>query len=150
MVKYELDSFIRIRREIEPLLKQHWDEIALNKDTIKLNPHWKKYAMLDQNNMLRVYTARKDEELIGYFVVILESSLHYMDHTFAHNDVIFLTKKYRKGLTGVKLIKYAEECLAEEGVKQLFVNTKLHQPFDVILERLEFKEVEKVYSKVLG
>jgi N-acetylglutamate synthase-like GNAT family acetyltransferase len=149
MTKYGLDSFVRIRHEIEPLLKQHWDEIALNKESIKLNPHWRKYSILDRNNMLRVYTARKDDELIGYFVVILESSLHYMDHTFAHNDVIFLAKQFRKGLTGVKLIKYAMDSLAEEGVKQLFINTKLHQPFDLILERLEFNEVEKVYAKVL-
>lgn len=150
MTKYGLDSFVRIRHEIEPLLKQHWEEIALNKESIKLNPNWRKYSILDRANMLRVYTARKDDELIGYFVVILESSLHYMDHTFAHNDVVFLAKKYRKGMTGMKLIKYAIDCLTEEGVKQLFINTKLHQPFDPILERLEFNEVEKVYAKILG
>lgn len=149
MIEYGLDSFIRLRREIEPLIQQHWEEIALNKDSIKLNPHWKKYEILDRNNMLRAYTARKDGELIGYFVVILESSLHYMEHTFAHNDVIFLAKKYRKGMTGIKLIKYAVKCLEQENVTQLLINTKAHQPFDAILERLNFNEIERVYSLVL-
>lgn len=149
MTKYGLDSFVGIQEEIEPLLDDHWEEIALNKDTIKLNPDWKKYALLDAHNMLRVFTARDDGKLIGYFVVIVETALHYSDHVFAHNDIIFLAKEYRRGMTGVKLIKYAEKCLAQEGVKQLFINTKRHQPFDPILERLKFNEVEKVYAKVL-
>lgn len=149
MTRYGLNSFVGIREEIEPLLNDHWEEIALNKDTIKLNPDWEKYARLDANNMLRVFTARTNGKLIGYFVVILETSLHYSDHVFAHNDIIFLAKEYRKGMTGVKLIKYAEKRLALEGVKQLFINTKKHQPFDPILKRLKFNEVEKVYAKVL-
>lgn len=149
MTVYGLDSFVGIREEIEPLLDQHWEEIALNKDTIKLNPDWEKYATLDANGLLRVFTARNDGKLIGYFVVILSVSLHYSDHLFAHNDIIFLAKESRKGMTGVKLIKYAEKHLAQEGVKQLFINTKRHQPFDPILERLKFNEVEKVYAKVL-
>lgn len=149
MTVYGLDSFVGIREEIEPLLDDHWEEIALNKDTIKLNPDWEKYATLDANGLLRVFTARNDGKLIGYFVVILSVSLHYSDHVFAHNDIIFLAKGSRKGMTGVKLIKYAEKHLTQEGVKQLFINTKRHQPFDPILERLKFCEVEKVYAKIL-
>lgn len=148
-MRYQHESLTQVKDEVKPLLDDHWEEIALNKDTIKLNPDWKKYALLDANNMLRVFTARADGKLVGYFVVIVETALHYSDHVFAHNDIIFLAKEYRRGMTGVKLIKYAEKCLAEEGVKQLFINTKRHQPFDPILERLKFNEVEKVYAKVL-
>ena len=148
-MKFALENLARIRVEIEPLIKQHYDDIALNKDIIKLNPDWEGYARLDNINALRVYTARKDDELVGYFVVIVSKSLHYRDHLFANNDIIFLAKSARKGLTGVKLIKYAIESLAAEGITKLHINTKAHQPFDAILERLNFEEIERVYSLVL-
>jgi GNAT superfamily N-acetyltransferase len=146
---FALEALAQVKREIEPLLRQHWEEIALNKDKIALNPDWRAYADLDSINALRIYTARKDEKLMGYFVVIVSRSLHYRDHLFANNDVIFLTKGARKGLTGVKLIKFAIESLAAEGITKLHVNTKAHQPFDAILERLGFEEIERVYSLML-
>ena len=49
----------------------------------------------------------------------------------------------------MKLIKYAIESLKAEGVTKLHVNTKMHQPFDPIMERLGFEEIETVFSKVL-
>ncbi len=146
---FALENIANVRREIEPLLEQHYKEIALNKDIIKLNPDWRGYAQLDAINGLRIYTARKDGKLMGYFVVVVSRSLHYRDHLFANNDVIFLTKAARKGLTGLKLIKYAIESLKAEGVTKLHVNTKMHQPFDPIMERLGFEEIETVFSKVL-
>lgn len=148
-MEFALENLARVRREIEPLLKQHYDEIALNKDIINLNPDWEGYARLDAVNALRIYTARRNNKLLGYFVVIVSKSLHYRDHLFANNDVIFLAKDARKGLTGVKLIKYAIDSLAAEGITKLHVNTKAHQPFDAILERLNFEEIERVYSLVL-
>jgi GNAT superfamily N-acetyltransferase len=146
---FALESLAKVRREIEPLLEEHWKEIALNKDKIKLNPDWRAYADLDSIHALRIYTARKDAKLMGYFVVIVSKSLHYRDHLFANNDIIFLTKAARKGLTGVKLIKFALDSLEGEGVTKVHINTKAHQPFDAILERLGFEEIERVYSLML-
>lgn len=146
---FALENLANVKRDIEPLIKQHYDEIALNKDVIKLNPDWEGYARLDRVNALRVYTARKDGKLMGYFVVIVSKSLHYRDHLFASNDLIFLAKSARRGLTGIKLIKFAIESLESEGISKLHVNTKAHQPFDAILERLGFEEIERVYSLML-
>lgn len=147
---FAIENLAKVRREIEPLLMEHWNEIALNKDIIKLNPDWREYARLDELNALRIYTARKDGELMGYFVIMVSRSLHYKDHLFANNDIVFLTKPARKGLTGLKLVKFAIESLKAEGVTKLHINTKTHQPFDPIMERLGFEEIETVFSKILG
>jgi hypothetical protein len=147
---FAIENLAKVRREIEPLLMEHWNEIALNKDIIKLNPDWREYARLDELNALRIYTARKDGELMGYFVIMVSRSLHYKDHLFANNDIVFLTKPARKGLTGLKLVKFAMESLKAEGVTKLHINTKTHQPFDPIMARLGFEEIETVFSKVLG
>ena len=146
---FALENLAKVRREIEPLLEEHWKEIALNKEIIKLNPDWRAYAELDSINALRIYTARKEGKLMGYFVILVSRSLHYKDHLFANNDIVFLTKSARRGLTGLKLVKFAVESLQAEGVTKLHVNTKTHQPFDPIMERLGFEEIETVFSKLL-
>tara|TARA_R100000951_G_scaffold27669_1_gene23785 strand:- start:1012 stop:1464 length:453 start_codon:yes stop_codon:yes gene_type:complete len=147
---YAHESYTNIKDEIKPLLEQHYEEIALDQDVIKLNPDWDAYAKYDSIHALRCYTARNDDgDLIGYFVLMVSTSLHYKDHLFANNDVIFLRKDARKGMTGVKLIKYAVKCLQREGITRININTKTHQPFDVIVERLGFELIERVYSLVL-
>lgn len=149
-MKYAHESYTSIKDEIKPLLEEHYKEIALDQDVIQLNPDWEAYARYDSIEALRCYTARNhDDDLIGYFVLIVSTSLHYKDHLFANNDVIFLRKDARKGMTGVKLIKYAVERLREEGITRININTKTHQPFDIVVERLGFELIERVYSIVL-
>jgi len=76
--------------------------------------------------------------------------LHYQDHSFAHNDVIFVDPEYRKGFTAWRLIKFATEQLELAGVSVMMINIKRHKPFDKLLQRLGFTESESIYSKRLG
>jgi GNAT superfamily N-acetyltransferase len=135
--------------EAQQLLEMHWQEIALNKDAIKLNPDLAQYEEAEKAGCLRIFTARDDGRLVGYFALLVQRSLHYQDHAFANNDVIFLHPDYRKGHAASKLIKFAVECLAHDGVSMVFINTKTHRPFDVLLKRLGFNHIENVYAKRL-
>lgn len=146
---YQHENYGNVKKDIKPLIIKHWEEIALNQDIIELNPDWDAYAKLDMGGSLRVFTVRTDnEQLVGYFVVIVSRSLHYSDHLFANNDIIFLLPEYRKGTTGIKLIDFAERELKAEGVTSLNINTKDHQSFDAILLRRGYQMIERVYSKV--
>lgn len=148
-IKYQQEFLCGVIEEAKPMLEEHWREIAINKDVIKLNPDWDAYIELERKNSLKIFTAREDGKLIGYFVVIVRSHIHYKDHLFAVNDIIYLSPKYRKGYTGAKLIKFAEKCLKEDGVSVFVINTKRHKPFDKLLDWLGFNHVENVYSKLL-
>lgn len=149
-LKYQQEFLSQVQTECKSLIELHWEEIALNKDNIKLNPDWDAYYSLEGQGKLKIFTARDGNTLVGYFVVILGNNIHYKDHLFASNDIIYLHKDFRKGFAGVRLIKFAEACLKEDGVSVLTINTKIHQPFDKVLERLKFKPIERVYSKYLG
>lgn len=149
-IKYQREDLYKIKDEISNLIQDHWEEIALNKEKIKLNPDWSAYSALYEAGKLGIYTARKNEKLIGYFVVIANSNPHYKDHLFAVNDIIYLAPEHRKGFVGVKLIKYAEKDLKKFGVSVFTINTKVHKPFDSVLERLGFNLIERVYSKYIG
>lgn len=149
-IDYQQEFLNQVRSDAEPLIKLHWDEIALNQDKIKLNPDWEAYQKLEDDNRLKIFTARNGKQLVGYFVVLLGANIHYKDHIFASNDIIYLHKDYRKGFVGIRLIKFAEKCLKDDGVSVLLINTKIHRPFDKLLERLKFKPIERVYSKFIG
>jgi GNAT superfamily N-acetyltransferase len=148
-ITYQQESLVTCEEDAKELLVQHWEEIALNKELIKLNPDWPAYYKLEEVGALKVFTARSEGNLVGYFVVICRPHLHYVDHVFAFNDVLYLNKSYRKGLTGAKLMKFAEKCLKEDGVSVMIVNTKRHKPFDSLLQWLGYTHVENIYSKTL-
>jgi GNAT superfamily N-acetyltransferase len=148
-ITYQQESIASCKGEVEHLLYLHWEEIALNKEVIKLNPDWDAYYELEDTGSLKIFTARFDGELVGYFVVLCRKHLHYVDHLFAFNDLIYLRKDHRKGFTGAKLMKFAEKCLREDGVSVVIVNTKRHKPFDSLLEWLGYKHTENIYSKLL-
>ncbi len=149
MIIYQQESLVTVKADIIPLLEKHWEEVALNKEKIKLNPDWDAYANLEDAGVLKIFTSREDGKLVGYFVVFVKSHIHYKDHLFCYNDVIFVDEEYRKGFTSPRLIKFAEKCLKADGVEVMIVNTKVHKPFDSLLVWLGYKHIENLYSKVL-
>ena len=149
-MNYQQEFLATVENDIRPLLERHWNDIAVNKDKVKLNPDWDAYHSLEQDGKLKIFTAREQGELVGYFVVIVHTNLHYKDHLFASNDVIFLHPDHRKGRTGIKLVQFSEKCLKEDGVSVLAINTKVHKPFDKLMQFLGFSLVERIYSKYIG
>jgi GNAT superfamily N-acetyltransferase len=148
--EFQQEFLCQVESECQSLIEAHWEDIALHKDRISLNPDWDLYHEAEDVGKLKIFTARSCGVLVGYFVVFVSYNPHYKDHLFATNDVIYLHKDFRKGLVGLKLIKFAETCLRADGVSVLLINTKVHQPFDPILDRLNFNLIERVYSKYLG
>lgn len=149
-MQFQQELLHQVYDEIQDLLDEHWQEIALNKDFIELKPDWKQYEDAEKAGILKGFTARVEGHLVGYLVVLVQRSMHYSDHTFATNDVLFLHSEHRKGLAGWRLIKFAEKCLTDDGVSMLFVNTKVHKPFDALMERMGYNLIERVYSKRLN
>lgn len=148
-MRFQQEFLADCYQEAQHLLKMHWEEIALNKDAINLNPDYEQYEEAEKAGMLRIFTARDEAKIVGYFALLVHRSLHYRDHMFATNDVIYLDPEYRKGLTASKMIRFAVDCLTQDGVSMVFINTKIHKPFDILLERLGFNHVENVYAKRL-
>lgn len=146
---YQVEKLDEVRQDAEPLLLKHWEEIALNKDTIELDPDWDSYYSLEKEGYVRIYTAREvgENTLVGYFVVIQSPSLHYKNDIFCVNDIIYVSKEVRGERVGANLIKFAEDDLKSFGVSVLTINTKTHAPFDGLLEKLGYTHIENIFSK---
>ena len=141
------ESLGSVKEDIKPLLEKHWLETEPNQNTIALDPDWEQYAVLDQANILRVFTARDNDNLVGYCVVLIAKSIHHKSHTFASTDVIYIKPEYRQSKTGSDLIQYAEKHCRENGVSLMTLNMKIEFPFDNLMLRMGFNLLERVYHK---
>lgn len=149
-MQFQKEKIDGLQQELEPLLQAHWEQIALNKDKIKLNPAWDEYIQFNNLGLIHFYTVRDKQELVGYFCVVVTKSLHYKDHIFATCDIIYVKQDKRAGMTGYKLIKFAEQDLKKLGVSVLGINTKIHAPFDKLLNRMDYNLTERLYTKYIG
>ncbi len=150
LIEFSEEKTKNIINELQPLIQKHWEQIALNQETIKLDPDWKQYRLLEDAGMLRVFTARENGVLVGYFAVGISKHLHYKSDTFASCDVIYVKPDSRAGNTGFKLIRHVEKQLEKSDVKVLHINTKLHAPFDKLLEKMGYNAIETIYAKKIG
>lgn len=146
MITYQEETYEYLKEEIIPLLVEHWKEIGtFDKANIKLKPNWAWYKALSDGDFLYVTTVRKDTELIGYCVCIVAPHIHYSDIMVAENDILFLRKKYRKGLIGYKLLRYTISRLKQK-VQLITIGTKIKYNFSSVLTKLGFKLTEYKFT----
>lgn len=150
MITYQEEALADCLEEMKPLLESHWEEIAIHKEVVKLDPDYDKYLLLDNMGMLHVLTVRDEGVLIGYFISFIQPHMHYKSTIYAVNDILYLDKEYRKGLTGYKMFKRAEELLTEIGVDVIVIHSKVNKDFKSLMDKLGFNMVENTYSKFVG
>lgn len=131
------------------LLEEHYEELTLNKEVVKLNVDWQKYRMMEQCGVLMALGAWENNTLIGYTVFFLAPHMHYQDIKMAKNDVLFLTKEKRKGSTGIRLIKESERVLKEKGVTKVVWHCKYGTVAGKVLEKLGYVNEEYSLGKIL-
>jgi GNAT superfamily N-acetyltransferase len=149
MITYQEELLSEVRDESLPLLKHHWEEIALDRDTVPLEPDWGRYKLLEDAGILKVLTVRHDGNLIGYAAYLVNINLHYMSQTDAIADVLYVTPEHRKSMIGLTLLSKSEEMLKPLGVTRIIQHTKLNNSIGPVLERAGYKAFEMLYAKRL-
>jgi len=149
MITYQVEEARDIVDEIKVLLTDHWEEVALDKSVIKLNPDYDRYVKMGEEGTLHIVTVREDNELVGYHLSFIMPHIHYKDSMTAFTDIFFLRKDKRKGTVGIKLLKFMEQSLKARGIQKIYMGTKTHIDISVILEHLGYKHIEKIYTKVI-
>lgn len=146
---YQVERWRDLKGEMLPLLTRHWREIALNHAEVPLDIDHERYDALDEAGSLHILTVRRAGLLIGYHVAIVSSHLHYRSTLHGITDVFYVAPEYRQGLTGIRLFQRVEVEMRKLGVKKLFTATKVHLDLSPIFERLGYRRVEHLYSKLL-
>lgn len=148
MITYQEEDPTVFFDELAPILPDHYEELCVTKD-FPLEPDYAAYDNLQKLGMLRTITCRSDGTLVGYIIFIVQPHLHYRSCTTAFEDLYYVKKEHRKGRTGIKLFKYAEQVLRETGVKRIIIHTKIHLDNSRLFEYLGYKNTDKLFSKLL-
>ena len=154
-VIYHQETWSALLPEMMPLWRDHYGEVALDKDIVPLSPDLVRYAGLEAEGKLHVVSVRLDSELIGYLVAVVTTHLHYSTTLFATFDLFYLKPEHRIGWRGVSLFRAAERSLSRRGVVIIQGNTKVHispvtgRTLNIgpILEFLGWTEFERTYRK---
>ena len=150
MVKYSIEKYSdKLINDIKPLIVRHYEEIALHKEYIPLDPDWGRYEKLATMNGLLIVTARDEDKLVGYSVFYISPMMHYKSTISASNDIIWLAPEYRKGMTGVRLIKESERALKELGITKILWHIKFIKDFRKILYRMGYIDEDAIVGKIL-
>ena len=136
-----------VRPNIDGLLDLNYDELTLNKQAIKLNPDWAKYAQLEQDNKLVIFTVRHHDVLVGYSFFIVDTHLHYKDLVVANNDVLFIHREYRQGMLGIKFLKFCDANL--HYVDKIVWHVKDSNDFKPILHRMGYNNEDTLVGKIV-
>lgn len=134
---------------IVDLFHSHWEEIALNKQLMKLKPLLDKYYQLESNGMLLVIGAYADGELVGYSVNFLTQHLHYSELWTCMNDIVFIRQDMRKSGIGAGLMQHTEELAKERGAQMMLWHAKENTTLAALLPRIGYGVQDIVFSKGL-
>lgn len=146
MITYTVSNVVDCMQEVSKLLEAHYDELSVNKG-FKLNPDYKRYYIADKINQVKVILCKDDDVIVGYIVFFLMKDLHYQDCLLAAEDIYYLKPEYRKGRTGIKMFKFAEDYLKTIGVNLIKYSTKVHLDNSALFEYLGYTHIEKIFTK---
>lgn len=150
MLTIQLESFAQRLEEFKPLFPLHWEELALNKDKVPLDPQYNIYIEREKLGELIFVTIRELGRPVGYFIGFIAPGLHYKTCLTCTMDIFYVCKEKRKGTAGIKLFRFVEKELKRRGVHRWFMGSKVHADASPLFERIGAVKVETYHSKWLG
>lgn len=149
MITAQVESFIEGLEELKPLLPVHWEELALNKDEVPLDPQYDKYFAAENSGGLLYVTLREQGELAGYFIGFISPGLHYKTCLTCQMDIFYVYPTFRGNGGGFTLFNFVEKELKKRGVDKIFVGSKCHKDASFLFERLGYEKADVYYQKML-
>jgi hypothetical protein len=147
MITYQVECWDDYYKDCQQLWREHYDEIAVQKDEMPMKPDIYLYKDMEAKGVLHILTVREDGKMIGYHISMVRIHPHYASVLCAFVDAYFLTASKRRGMVGVKMIKQAEISWRNRGVKKAFTATKKAKNVSGIYDYLGWDNTEIVYTK---
>jgi predicted GNAT superfamily acetyltransferase len=149
-LKYEVrESSLDELSPLIPLMTDHWEESAKNKELMVLSPDYERYSELEYQGGLVCLAAVAGGTIVGYSVNFLQPHLHYSELMCGYNDLIYVSPEYRASPLGIRLIKKTREALKQKGARLMLWHAKENTTLDKLLPRMGCKVQETIYSEEL-
>ena len=150
MITAQVETWHPFIEEIQPLLPLHYQELALNRDKVPLDPMYELDDAMDVQGKVLVVSLREEGKIVGYFIGFVEPKLHYRTCLALTMDIFWTHPDIRGGLAGVRLFREVEREAKRRGVQTLYYGSKLHKDSGRLFEYLKMKPIETYYSKWIG
>ena len=150
MITAQVESFTERLQEFSPLFPLHYEELALNKDKVPLDPNYNIYIEREESGGLLFVTLREAGEAVGYFIGFIAPGLHYQTCLTCTMDIFYVHPDKRGSSAGFLLFDFVEKELKRRKVDRWFVGSKFHKDASWLFEKLKFEKVEIYYSKWIG
>ena len=137
------------RLQVEALIKKHQDEIVVHKHLQRLDPDWKRYRELVQQNRIFVIFARDEYEIVGYIVVFVLRHLHDRTLVYSMDDLYYIEQTQRGAGIGAGMIAAAERHAKKLGSRLMTLRAKKDSRAARFLQLIGYHEFETVYAKEL-
>jgi hypothetical protein len=148
MVSFQEERFKDWHKDAQELFPQHYEELAMNQDVMKMELSIPKYEQAEIDGVLHIATARDEGQIVGYFISAIMPHLHYASVLCASTDMYYIKPEYRKRC-GAALFKFVELCWKAKGVKKAYVSCKAHLDKQDFLEGLGYTFSDKMFIRLL-
>lgn len=150
MITAQVENLTEHLDELKALFPLHWEELALNREKVPLDPMYEVYLQRDAHGECLLVTLRENGKLLGYFVGFIAPGLHYRTCLTLTMDIFYVHPQQRCRFGGLKLFRTVEKEARRRGVQRMFVGSKCHADVGRLFEALKYTEVERYYSVWLG
>ena len=150
MITAQVEPYSKCLSELMQCYDLHWEELALNKDKVPLDPQYDLYEARDDAGQLLLVTLRETGRLVGYFIGFIAPGFHYKTCLTLTMDIFWTHPDVRGGFSGVKLFRLVEKEAKRRGVHRMFYGSKMHKDASRLFEFLKMEPVEVYYTKWIG
>ncbi len=135
-------DFFDFRDEAKALISSYLAEVTtpFEKDIA-----WDHYSQLWGMGSLHIVGARDAGRLVGFLAFIVYDHPNAVGVRVGQELALFLKPEYRRGLTGVKMIKIARDKSKELGSKYFTITARPGKDIGPLLEKLGAKPFETAY-----
>ena len=134
--------------EVQDLLQMHHDEVGTLPQELDIDKLL--YIKASARYMYAAYTLRRrGGKLVGYIGYHIHSHPHYLTN-MATQDIFFIKPKYRRGLKGLKLLKFSEKDLDENfSIHYIMQQTTCSLDISPLFKRMGYEYAGSNYLKRL-
>lgn len=145
--------------ELKPLFQPHWEELALDKDKVPLDPDYQAYLEAEDRGELLLVVARDAGKVVGYFVGFVRPHLNYRTCIVLQMAIFWLAPEYRdedslgtieREMLCTDLFDLVKREAVARGVQRPYYGSKFHKDASGLFETLGMHEVERYYSAWWG
>lgn len=146
MITFCVESVDNFYMGAKELLQDYWSEADERRDGAEMSIDLGVYRKLESIGMLQIFTARENEEILG-FVIFTVAPCQHTGQVKAGSEISYVIPSMRG--TGLidDLFNRAAIALKQEGAEIMFCTLKSEFPHEEFVKRTGFKHVENVYMK---